>query len=70
MTKKKRSRTDIVDEMAQIIAGHLENMPVKERKQRISAFREVINRGAKRGSARPKAASSARIPSKSRRISA
>ena len=55
MTKKKRSRTRIVDELIQIIVGHLKNMPVKERKQRLSAFKEVINRGAKRGSARPKA---------------
>jgi hypothetical protein len=59
MMKKKRSRTRIVDEMTQIIVGHLENMPLKERNQRLSAFSEVLNRGAKRGSARPKAASSA-----------
>ena len=56
MTKKKRSRTRIVDEMTQIIVGHLKNMPVKERKQRLSAFRELIRRGVKRGSACSKAA--------------
>jgi hypothetical protein len=59
MMKKKRSRTRIVDELIQIIVGHLKNMPVKERKKRLSAFREVLNRGVKPGSARPKAASSA-----------
>jgi len=48
---KKNRTAEIASEMTDILVGHLEAIPPKERKKRIKAFREVINRGAKRGHA-------------------
>jgi hypothetical protein len=64
---KKKTRAEIVSEMASLIVGHLEAMPVEERKKKVKAFAEVVNRGGKRGRAHPKAASVFRTQRKSRR---
>jgi hypothetical protein len=67
---KKKTRSEIVTEMASLIVGHLEAMPVEERKKKVKAFAEVVNRGAKRGRAHPKAASVFHTQRKSRRTPA
>jgi hypothetical protein len=64
---KKKTRAEIVSEMASLIVGHLEAMPVEERKKKVKAFAEVVNRGGKRGRVYPKAASVFRTQRKSRR---
>lgn len=66
--ENKKSPNDIVAEMTDIVMGHLEAMPVEERKQRTAAFKEVITRDEKPECARPKAASSSRTGRYSRRI--
>jgi len=63
---RKKTRAEIVTEMASLIVGHLEAMPVEERKKKVKAFAEVVNRGAKRGRAHPKATSVFRTRRKSR----
>ena len=65
MADKKKTGTDIVSEMVSLIVGHLEGMPVDEREERIKALKEVINRGAKRARAHPKATSDFRTRQKS-----
>ena len=70
MSERKKTRSEIVSEMTDIICSHLEKMPAAERKSRIKAFGEAINRGGKRSSARPKAASVSRTRRKSQRIPA
>jgi len=67
---KKKTSAEIVSEMAGLIVEHLEAMPVEERKKRVKAFKEVLNRGAKRDHAHPKAASAFRTRQKSRHIPA
>jgi hypothetical protein len=66
VANKKKTRAEIVSEMASLIIGHLEAMPVEERKKRVKAFKEVISRGGKRDRAHPKAASAFRTRQKSR----
>ena len=70
VAEKKKTKAEIVSEMASIIAAHLETMPPEERKQRISAFKEVLIRDEKHGETHPKAASAARTRDCSRRIPA
>jgi hypothetical protein len=70
VAEKKRTSAEIVSEMTEIIVGHLEAMPVEERKERVKAFKEVITHDEKHGCARPKAASSSRTERYSRRIPA
>ena len=70
MADKKKTRAEILSQMTDIIRTHLNKMPAAERKSRVRAFKEVVSRDAKRSSNRPKAATAARIPRKSRRIPA
>jgi hypothetical protein len=55
LARKKKRRAEIVSEVADIIVGHLESMPPKERAQRMTAFKETM--GGKRARAHAKAAS-------------
>jgi hypothetical protein len=70
VAKKERTSAEIVSEMTEIIVGHLETIPVEERKVRVKAFKEAISHDEKRGCARPKAASSSRTERYPRRIPA
>jgi hypothetical protein len=65
---KRRSRTEILSEMTDIIVGHLEKMPPVERHKRLAAFGEST--GGKRARVRAKAPSVSGTPRKSRRSQA
>jgi hypothetical protein len=67
---KRKTRAEIVSEMTGLIIGHLEAMPVHERKTKIKAFKEALSHGGKRERAHPKVASAFRTRQKSRRIPA
>jgi hypothetical protein len=67
MATKRKTQAEITSEMTQLIASHLEAMPIEERKQRVKAFKNVIE---KRGGTRPKAASASRRVRGSRRVPA
>jgi hypothetical protein len=54
MATKKKSAPEIVTEMTQMIAGHLETMPSDERKKRLKAFEDAVNGGEKRANVRSK----------------
>jgi len=69
MSAKKRKPSEIISEMTDILAKHLETMPPEERSERIEAFSQVI-RGEKHENARPKVSSSSRTAQKSHRIPA
>jgi hypothetical protein len=68
MAHKKKTRSQVVSEMTDIIVSHLETMPPEERKERISAFKRAMSE--KRDHARPKAASVSRTRPKFHRIPA
>ena len=70
MPTNKKKQTAVLSEMTDIIARHLSKLPSEERKTKIEAFEKTINRGVKRASARPKAASTSRTPRKTRRAQA
>jgi hypothetical protein len=67
MAAKKKTQVEIAAEMTQLIVNHLEAMPTEERKQRVKAFKNVIE---KHGGTRPKAASTSRKVRGSRRVPA
>lgn len=70
MAANRRRQSEILSEMTDIVSEHLLKFPANERKAKIKAFEKVINRGGKRASARPKAASTSRTQRKTRRIPA
>jgi hypothetical protein len=67
LADKKKTRDEIASEMTKVIVGHLEKLPENERKERIAAFRQVIEGDGKR---RPKVASASGIQRNSRRVEA
>jgi hypothetical protein len=67
MADKRKTRAEIVSKMTSLIVGHLEAMPVEERKKRVKAFKEVLSHDGKRDRAHPKVASAFRTRRNSRR---
>jgi hypothetical protein len=70
MSDKTRSRKEIIEEMTQMIAGHLAQMPPDERKSRLDAFEAAIKGGEKRAGNRPRVRRASRTRRSSRRIPA